>query len=158
MNKDYSDMKPYVKQMYLNNMTAAKLCELFAIPSSTIYSWITRDKWDDEKNALQSKSARSPEILRGMLDDILVSFHERRNEISVKEIVAGADAIAKITKSLKSLYKDQDYLEMFLKLFSEFLAYLNQQNLSEDFRNKLSELSKGFSSHLVTKYSAKNFK
>lgn len=158
----FQHSKDYIKKLYLQDTPVKKLLQIFDVQQSTLYSWIKREKWDEEKKARQSKSARTPEILKEMIEDMIADLHKRskENKLPPDEFASISDALAKITKSLKSLYRDHDYLDVFIKMFTEFVTYIDDSShkLPEDFRNRLSELSKGFSQHLINKYSAKNFR
>lgn len=98
------------------------------VPEASIYRWRSEDKaagtdWDKERESMRMTSASAYKQALKIAIDKLTSMALSGN-IDVKE----ADALTKIIKSAKSLYKDVDALGNILLAMSEFADFLAERS------------------------------
>jgi transposase len=97
------ELKDSVKALYMQGKEATEISELLDVAASTIYNWINNENWKAERTSRKRDFSRSPEKLMVALDDLMIKMSESKDQ---SEFAKYADAFSKITKSVRSLYKD----------------------------------------------------
>ena len=159
MAKNNKLIKPEVERLYLEGKDAGDIMKIFPqLPSSTLYTWIQKYKWNEKRDSKLTKYTKTPEILLDTLERMIQSL-----DTSLTDPLATAktaDAISKIVKSIKSLSKEKDRLSSILFTIGELGKYMNTCEIShlfdEEFRNKFDKLLTGFGELMLEKYSPKN--
>lgn len=93
------------------------------VPEKTIYRWKEEEAWDRDREAMKMTSFSAYKQTLKIAIDKLTSI-ALSGQIDVKE----ADALTKIIKSAKSLYKDVDVLGNVLLGMSEFSDFLQDRS------------------------------
>jgi hypothetical protein len=160
-------LKPQVERMYLDGKDPGDILKLFpTLPSSTLYGWIKKYKWDTVRNNKIQMYSKSPEILLQMLEQLINEVGDifKNEETSTtekaKSVAQISDSISKIVRSIKSLSKDQDRLGSILFTIEQLGKHMNKSELSHlfdvDFRNKFDKLLQSFQEWSLETYSPKN--
>lgn len=155
---DYEVLKPAIKTMYMQGSSAPEITLIFKdVPVSTVYSWITKEGWKSEKEAADKNIANAPQVLMSAFVELL---NKIRNEGTADDLAANADAVSKIAKAYKTLFKEADILNTALWFFKEYASYLrdnkSQLILDQEFYDKQDIVLQGFQKYLIIKYSPKN--
>ncbi len=98
------------------------------VPEKTVYRWKQEDldkgsDWDKERESIRMTSASAYKQALKIAIDKLNSF-AAGGEVNVKE----ADAIMKIVKAAKSLYKDVDALGNIYLAIEEWVTFLQEHD------------------------------
>jgi len=156
--KDYNVLKPAIKSMYMQGSLAPELALVFKdVPVSTIYSWITKEGWKAERDSAEKNIANAPQVLMQAFVSLLTKV---KNEGTADGLASNADAISKIAKAYKTLFKESDILDMAIWFFKEFGTFLRDAKfevpIDQEFFDKLDVILQKFQRHLIIKYSPKN--
>lgn len=161
------DLKPQCKKLYIEDgWEIGDIAKSLRLNSRTLYDWAKKESWQAEREALLKKASKSPEILITALEGLLekvesvtsmnVEGTEDLQDIA-KTVSQIADSISKITKTIKSLYKDQDRLGSILFVLADigkFITnYRKTSTLTEEFFESLDKLLGAYQSHAITTYS-----
>lgn len=98
------------------------------VPEKTLYRWKSEDKergndWDREREEIRTTSFSGyKKTLKLAID--MIDKMAQTGEISTKD----ADAVQKIVKAVKSLYKEVDNLGNILLTISEFTDFLAERD------------------------------
>ena len=152
-------LKPEVRKLYLDGKDVTDIIKLFpSLNQSTIYNWIKKDNWSTIRDSKLSKYTNAPELLLEMLYKMFEQLGEDLKD-SVKT-AKNSDAILKIIKSYKSLWKEGDRLSSVIFTVGEMIKYLNKtdnaQMFEEVFRDKMEKFLIGFQNLMIEKYSPNN--
>jgi hypothetical protein len=161
-------IKPQAERMYMDGKEPPEILSMFpTLPSSTLYNWIKKGKWDEVRDNKIQMYTKSPEIMLQMLEQMInevpavLSNGEMSASAKAGVVAKVSDSISKICKSIKTLSKDQDRLGSVLFTIEELGKYMNQSDLSHlfdpEFRGKFDKLLQGFQNLMLEKYSPKNF-
>lgn len=116
--------KSDAKRMYCEEgILIPEISKRLNVPEKTLYRWREEDKWDQEREAMKMTSFSAYKQTLKIAIDKLTSI-ALSGQIDVKE----ADALTKIIKSAKSLYKDVDTLGNILLGMSEFADFLQERS------------------------------
>lgn len=156
---DLKFLKPQIKTLFLSGTDVPEICESFrTVNPSTIYTWIRKEGWREQRDGKLKTFNKSPEILLEALDNMIKELSD-----NVKDPVAmakAADAISKMSKSIKTLSKDKDRLGNVLFVIGELGKHMNDQDngfyYDEAFRNKFDKLLDTFQSKMILKFNPKN--
>lgn len=100
---------------------------LLNVPEKTVYRWKAEERekgsdWDKEREEIRNTSfsgyKKTLKLAIDMIDRMAAT-----GEISTKD----ADAVQKIVKAVKSLYKDVDNLGSVLLMMNEFSEFLSER-------------------------------
>ena len=148
-------LKPYIKKLFTEDcwevpgIAAALNCN-----PKTIYNWVKKDNWLQLREELSKKSAKTPEILLKALEEQIDKLSEAGGADAVAQI---ADSISKISRTIKTLYKDHDRLGSVLFVLADFGEYIKQEAsagiLPDEFFSHLRTLLDGYQQHALKKYS-----
>lgn len=154
-------LKPEIKRLYIEEqMDVTEICAMHpGAADSTIYTWIRKEKWNALRDEKMKKFIKSPEILMNMLEKMIEGLGESINDPVA--LAKSADAISKITKSIKSLIKEKDRLGSILFATGELAKHMNEQSgqhiYDSEFRDKFDKLLSTFQEKMILKYSPKNY-
>lgn len=156
--KDYNVLKPAIKSMYMQGSTAPELSIVFKdVPISTIYSWVTKEGWKAERDSAEKNISNAPQVLMAAFVSLLTKV---KDEGKAEDLASNADAIAKIAKAYKTLFRESDVLESALWFFKEFGTFLRDSSngivIDPEFYEKLDSILQQFQRYLVIKFSPKN--
>lgn len=117
------------KRLYCEELKEIpEIATVLNTPEKTIYRWKSDDKekgsdWDREREEIRNTSftgyKKTLKIAIDMIDKMATS-----GEINAKD----ADAVQKVVKAIKSLYKDVDSLGNILLAMSEFADFLAERD------------------------------
>lgn len=129
------------------------------LADSTIYTWIRKENWRILRDEKMKKFIKSPEILMEMLEKMIEGLAGQIGD--PVQLAKSADAISKITKSIKSLIKEKDRLGSVLFATGELAKHMNEQSNNHiydpDYREKFDKLLGSFQEKMILKYSPKNY-
>jgi transposase len=120
------------------------------VPEKTVYRWKSEDKekgidWDREREEIRNTSfsgyKKTLKLAIDMIDKMAMT-----GEIKA----ADADAVQKVVKAVKSLYKDVDSLGNILLAMSEFTDFLAERD--QDLLEKLNPYLMEFGNAMSKKY------
>lgn len=151
-------LKEAIRQLYINGETVPDICKKYPyLNKTTVYNWVKKENWDNDKETLISSFTSSPEIMLKSLDTMIKNLGEKVED--PKQVASIADSISKIVKSIKSLYKDKDRYSAIIFVVGELGGFLheNQALYDDTFRVQLINLLQGFKNEMRKKYSPKNF-
>lgn len=132
----------------------AEIAQRLNVPESSVYRWKQDDAdkgsdWDKEREAMRLTSFGAyKQTLKIALDKLTKIANG--GEVNSKE----ADALVKIIKSAKSLYKDVDVLGNVLLAMEEWKDFLNARD--PETLQKLIPLLVEFGNEMSRKYGKKN--
>ncbi len=154
-NKSIKQLKPYIKKLYTEDgwevpgISAALNCN-----AKTIYNWVNKENWNEIREELSRKSARTPEILTKALEEQIEKLSEAGGAAAVAQI---ADSISKISGTIKTLYKDNDRLGSVLFVISDFGNFIKNEAssglLPEEFFSHLRTLLDNYQQYALKTYS-----
>lgn len=154
-------LKPEIKRLFCEQgKDVPEICSMFpGVADSTIYTWIRKENWKVMRDEKMKKFIKSPEILMDMLEKMIEGLGDQiKDPVSLAK---SADAISKITKSIKSLIKEKDRLGSILFATGELAKHMNDQSnaliFDAEFRDKFDKLLESFQEKMITKYSPKNY-
>ena len=116
--------KSDAKRMYCEEgLLVPEISKRLTVPEKTVYRWKEEEGWDRDREAMKMTSFSAYKQALKIAIDKLTSI-ALSGQIDVKE----ADALTKIIKSAKSLYKDVDVLGNVLLGMSEFSDFLQDRS------------------------------
>jgi transposase len=155
--RSIKQLKSYIKKLYtVDGYEVRAICAALNADRSerTIYNWIKKESWDALREELQKKSIKSPEILTKALEEQIEKLSEAGGPEAVAKI---ADSIAKITKTIKTLYRDRDPLGNILFTLADLgqfvVEYSKTKVLPEEFFTNFRTLLEAYQQHALRKYS-----
>lgn len=148
-------LKPYIKKLYVeDNWDVPGIAAALNRNAKTIYNWVKAENWDQLREESNKKSVKTPEILTKALEEQIEKLSEAGGAEAVAKI---ADSISKITKTIKSLYKDQDRLGSILFVLTELGKFIREEaksgTLPDDFFSSLRSLLDRFQIYALKNYS-----
>ncbi|MEW6060954.1 MAG: DUF1804 family protein [Bacteroidota bacterium] len=142
------------KRLYIEELKEIPdISKQLNVPEATIYRWKSDDKeksidWDKERESIRMTSASAYKQTLKIAIDKLNEF-AAGGEVDVKQ----ADAIIKIIKAAKSLYKDVDSLGNIYLAMEEWIEFLHQHD--PDMLKQLLPLLEQFRQTMSKKYGRK---
>lgn len=127
-----------------------EIAKQLGVPEQTVYRWRSDDKadgtdWDSTRESMRMTSFSAYKQTMKMAVDKLTSI-AASGEIDPKQ----ADAIVKIIKAAKSLYKDVDSLGNILLAMGDFTEFLQERD--QEILEKLQPYLIEFGSVMQKKY------
>ena len=149
----------YVEQ----GLSVPEICRELTLNPKTVYNYVNKNdgEWNKERDQLNKRSIKSPEILTSALEGLIEKVSNLMSSDAPPEEVAASiskisDSISKITKTIKSLYKDHDRLESILFAIKELVDFIRLEadasSLPEEFFQSFGILLEKFKSYIITKY------
>lgn len=124
-NESIKQLKPYIKKLYIeDNWEVPGIAAALNRNPKTIYNWVKNEQWDQLREEANKKSAKTPELLLNALEEQIEKLSQ---EGGVEAISKVADSISKISKTIKSLYKDQDRLGSVLFVTADFGKFIREE-------------------------------
>lgn len=143
------------KRLYCEELKEIpEIATVLNTPEKTIYRWKSDDKekgsdWDREREEIRNTSftgyKKTLKIAIDMIDKMATT-----GEINAKD----ADAIQKVVKAIKSLYKDVDSLGNILLAMSEFADFLAERDA--EMLSRLNPYLMEFGNVMSKKYGKRN--
>lgn len=154
-NQSTKQLKPYIKKLFVEDGWGVPgIAAALNRPPKTIYNWVNKESWEKLREEQNKKSLKTPEILTKALEEQIEKLSAAGGAEAVAQI---ADSISKISKTIKSLYKEQDRLGSVLFTMADFGAFVRDQAknklLPDDFFSSLRELLEAYSTYALQKYS-----
>jgi transposase len=176
MSKQLQELKPIIQNCYVNQlMEVGELSKRYNISKTIIYRWVKQGSWREKREKKGDLKRRTPEILLDDLQAILNTIKQAREYLEIKGsqqttlddmkqslsiITKCSDAVSKITKSIRTTFRDLDRLDSILFAFGEFRIYVadeqKKKGYDEEFYEKLDKLLEGFQDEVIKKFSPKN--
>ncbi len=124
-NESIKQLKPYIKKLYIEDgWEVPGIAAALNRNAKTIYNWVKNEQWDQLREEQNKKSSKTPEILTKALEEQIEKLSQAGGAEAVAQI---ADSISKITKTIKSLYKDQDRLGSILFVTADLGKFLRDE-------------------------------
>ncbi|HMQ79202.1 MAG TPA: hypothetical protein PKE39_04455 [Ignavibacteria bacterium] len=148
-------LKPYIKKLYVEDCwDVPGIAAALNRNAKTIYNWVKAENWDQLREELNKKSAKTPEILLKALEEQIEKLSEAGGVDAISKV---ADSISKISKTIKSLYKDQDRLGSILFVIADIGKFIKEEArtgiLPEDFFGNLRTLLDRYMIYALKTYS-----
>lgn len=148
-------LKPYIKKLYVEDgWDVPGIAAALNRNAKTIYNWVKAENWEQLREESNKKSAKTPEILTKALEEQIEKLSSAGGAEAVAQI---ADSISKISKTIKSLYKDQDRLGSILFVTSDFGKFIREEAksglLPDDFFTSLRNLLDRYQEYALKTYS-----
>jgi len=153
-SKSIKQLKPYIKKLYVEDgWDVPGIAAALNRNAKTIYNWVKAENWEALREESNKKSAKTPEILTKALEEQIEKLSAAGGADAVAQI---ADSISKISKTIKSLYKDQDRLGSVLFVTADFGAFMRDEAksriLPDDFFTNLRTLLDRYQEYALKKY------
>jgi chaperonin cofactor prefoldin len=175
-----SEIKKQAKNLFMQGRDPVEILDTISdLSPSTLYNWIKAGSWRNERENKILSQQQAGEILLDNLQKLIQRVHkitESLDNIDLRDaddpeydpvkiaeaqsnaVAKFSDSISKITKSINTLFKQQDRLSQIIFSFGEFKNYISSQAKSFDdkFLLDLEKMLLGFQQDMIKKYSSKN--